>query len=168
MLTNDEEQARAFLDEVPAAIFKGASGEKTIASAYRPELSSRLHLLAGSPVLFQERIFGAEVRAHLIGTTLVSEQIASDEVNYQYSGAPTFFSPTTVPAEIEEMCRAYQAMSGLAFIGFDFMVTDAGEHIVLEANPMPGYDVFDRRLGHAISDALLDLLQAPQPATVRG
>src|SRR5262249_26689628 len=38
LLTNDAEQASEFLDEVPAAVFKGASGDKTIASAYQPEL----------------------------------------------------------------------------------------------------------------------------------
>jgi hypothetical protein len=167
LLTNDEEQARAFLDDVTEAVFKGASGEKTIASSYGPELRSRLSLLPASPVLFQERIIGADVRAHLIGTTFLSERIESDRVNYQYSRTPSSFVPTIVPPDIERMCLAYQAMSGLAFIGFDFMVTDAGEHVVLEANPMPGYDVFDERLGYAISQALLDLLQTPWRGPLR-
>lgn len=158
LLTNDEAQARAFLDEVGEAVFKGASGEKTIASAYGPESRARLPLLPASPVLFQERIAGADVRAHLVGATLIAERIESDGVNYQYSRAPVAFAPTVVPPDIARRCLAYQELSGLAFIGFDFMVTDAGEHVVLEANPMPGYDVFDHRLGHAISGALLALL----------
>src|SRR5262249_26832422 len=87
LLTNDAEQATEFLDEVPAAVFKGASGDKTIASAYQPELRSRLPALAASPVLFQERILGTDVRTHLIGSVFVSERIASDAVNYQYRGA---------------------------------------------------------------------------------
>lgn len=158
LLTNDEAQARAFLDEVGEAVFKGASGEKTIASAYGPESRARLPLLPASPVLFQQRIAGADVRAHLVGATLIAERIESDGVNYQYSRAPVAFAPTVVPPDIARRCLAYQELSGLAFIGFDFMVTDAGEHVVLEANPMPGYDVFDHRLGHAISGALLALL----------
>jgi glutathione synthase/RimK-type ligase-like ATP-grasp enzyme len=159
LLTNDPHQARAFLDTVSAAVFKGASGEKTIASAYRPDLRSRLPLLPASPVLFQERILGADVRTHLVGPTFVSERIVSEGVNYQYDGASTTYEPTSVPAAVERMCRAYQAVSGLAFIGFDFKVTAEAEHVVLEANPMPGYDVFDRRLGYTISGALFDLLQ---------
>jgi glutathione synthase/RimK-type ligase-like ATP-grasp enzyme len=64
----------------------------------------------------------------------------------------------TVPDDIVEHCRAYQVMSGLTFLGFDFMVTADGEYFALEANPLPGYDSYDRRLGYTISDALLSLL----------
>jgi glutathione synthase/RimK-type ligase-like ATP-grasp enzyme len=159
LLTNDEKEARAFLDTVPSAVFKGTSGEKTIASAFESSRMSELRLLPHSPVLFQERVRGADVRTHLVGAQHFSERIDSEGVNYQYCQGTKTFTPARVPTEIVEKCLAYQAMSGLSFIGFDFMVGDDGSHTVLEANPMPGYDGYDRRLGLRISRALLNLLQ---------
>ncbi|MCX5382727.1 RimK family alpha-L-glutamate ligase [Streptomyces sp. NBC_00083] len=159
LLTNDENEARAFLDAVPSAVFKGASGEKTIASAFEPGQAKELALLPHSPVLFQERVSGADVRTHLVGTRHFSERIDCEGVNYQYCRGAKTFTPALAPPEIVEKCLAYQAMSGLAFIGFDFMVGDDGSHTILEANPMPGYDGYDRRLGLCISRALLNLLQ---------
>ncbi|MFD7276010.1 RimK family alpha-L-glutamate ligase [Streptomyces sp. NPDC059862] len=159
LLTNDEEEARAFLEAVPSAVFKGASGEKTIASAFEPDQMRELRLLSRSPVLFQERVRGADVRTHLVGARHFSERIDSEGVNYQYCRGAKAFTPVRVPPDIVEKCLAYQAMSGLTFIGFDFMVRDNGHHTVLEANPMPGYDGYDRRLGLRISRALLNLLQ---------
>ena len=158
LVTNDEAAARAFLAEVPSAVFKGASGAKTIASEFTVDRHSKLHLLRASPVLFQERIVGADVRTHLIGDSHISERIDSSGVNYQFDRGHKTYEPLTVPDDIAERCRAYQTMSGLTFIGFDFMMTADGEYFALEANPLPGYDSYDRRLGFAISDALLGLL----------
>ncbi|MFD8198429.1 ATP-grasp domain-containing protein [Streptomyces sp. NPDC003470] len=166
LLTNNEKEAREFLAAAPSTIFKGASGEKTIASALEHGQISELRLLPRSPVLFQERVRGADVRTHLVGKQHFSERIDSEGVNYQYCAGVKTFTPTRVPPDVVEKCLAYQAMSGLTFIGFDFMVGEDGRHTVLEANPMPGYDGYDRRLGLRISSALLNLLQGrgtPEP-----
>lgn len=160
LLTNDEAAGRAFISEVPAVVFKGASGLKTIASAFTPDRRPRLSLLGESPVLFQERIVGADVRTHLIGDAHISERINSSGVNYQYDRGPKTFQPISIPDPVVEGCRAYAEASGLTFIGFDFMVTDGGTYFALEANPLPGYDSYDRRLGYQISDALLEHLAA--------
>jgi hypothetical protein len=45
------------------------------------------------------------------------------------------------------------------FVGFDFKICEqTGSWVVLEANPMPGYDMFDKHLGGAISAALGEFL----------
>jgi glutathione synthase/RimK-type ligase-like ATP-grasp enzyme len=165
LVTNEEAAARAFLAEVPSVVFKGASGVKTIASEFMADRYPRLSLLQTSPVFFQERIVGADVRTHLIGDSHISERIESSGVNYQFDGGHKTFEPMTVPDNIAERCRVYQAMSGLTFIGFDFMVTPDGEYFALEANPLPGYDSYDRRLGFSISDALLGLLSSGAAAS---
>ncbi|MFH8729085.1 hypothetical protein [Streptomyces termitum] len=163
LLTNDAEEARAFLRARPRAVYKGASGEKTVASAFDPAQADRLGLLPHSPVLFQERVPGADVRTHLAGTEHVSERIDCDGVNYQYCRDGKTFTPTRLPDDVAEHCLAYQALSGLSFIGFDFMVGDDGSYTVLEANPMPGYDGYDRRLDLRVSRALFTLLRATAP-----
>jgi glutathione synthase/RimK-type ligase-like ATP-grasp enzyme len=160
LVTNDEAAARAFIAEVPLVVFKGVSGMKTIASELTPDRHPKLSLLGGCPVLFQERIVGADVRTHLIGDAHISERILSSGVNYQYDHGRKAFEPITIPDRVAESCRAYAAMSGLSFIGFDFMVSDDGAYFALEANPLPGYDSYDQRLGYPISDALLEHLSA--------
>ncbi|MFC8392647.1 RimK family alpha-L-glutamate ligase [Streptomyces sp. NPDC057238] len=159
LLTNDAGEARAFLRAVPDAVFKGASGEKTVASEFGPDQVEDLELLPRSPVLFQERVRGADVRTHLVGKEHFSERIDCEGVNYQYWQGAKAFTPAQAPNEVVEQCLAYQAASGLAFIGFDFIVGDDDSYTVLEANPMPGYDGYDRRLGLRVSHALFNLLQ---------
>ncbi|MFG2873868.1 hypothetical protein ACGFYU_02445 [Streptomyces sp. NPDC048337] len=168
LLTNDEGEAHAFLGALPEAVYKGASGEKTVASAFEPGQVAELGLLPRSPVLFQERVRGADVRTHLVGTEHISERIECEGVNYQYCQGVKTFAPARVPDDIAEHCLAYRDLSGLAFVGFDFMVGDDGVYTVLEANPMPGYDGYDRRLGLRISHALLDLLQGRDGAEAAG
>jgi glutathione synthase/RimK-type ligase-like ATP-grasp enzyme len=158
LLTNNENEAREFLARVPDVVYKGASGEKTIASAFEPKLHSRLKTLTRSPVLFQARIYGNDVRTHLVGSEFFSESIKSESVNYQYDRGPKIFARTEIPEEIAEKCLRYQSLSGLHFIGFDFKVTNTGEYVMLEANPMPGYDSYDQRLNLAISQSLFKLL----------
>ncbi len=49
---------------------------------------------------------------------------------------------------------------GLVFAGWDFKVSsEDGRVWCLEANPMPGYDGYDRRLGGAVTASLLKCLQ---------
>jgi glutathione synthase/RimK-type ligase-like ATP-grasp enzyme len=158
LLTNDENEGREFVTRVPAVVYKGASGEKTIASEFVSTLRPRLKKLSASPVLFQERIYGADVRTHLVGSEFFSESIESPGVNYHYDRGPKIFRRVDIPDVIAEKCMRYQLLSGLSFIGFDFMVTGAGEYVALEANPMPGYQVYDERADFAIAQSLLKLL----------
>jgi glutathione synthase/RimK-type ligase-like ATP-grasp enzyme len=161
LLTNDENEGREFVARVPAVVYKGASGEKTIASEFVSALRPRLKRLNTSPVLFQERIYGADVRTHLVGSEFFSESIESPGVNYHYNRGPKVFCQVDIPDVIADKCLRYQLLSGLSFIGFDFIVTAAGEYVALEANPMPGYHVYDGRADFAISRSLLELLASP-------
>ncbi|PFB88611.1 ATP-grasp domain-containing protein [Bacillus thuringiensis] len=158
ILTNDEEEAKKFISSKEKVVFKGSSSEKTIVSLYTQELSSRLKFLYNSPVLFQEYIEGADVRTHLIGSELFSEKIESEGVDYRYQKETNQFSNINIPNDIVEKCFAYQKLSELHFIGFDFKITNSGEYIAMEANPMPGYDGYDRRANLEISKVLLEML----------
>lgn len=158
LLTNDQFEALNFLNSYKEAIYKGASSAKTIVSMYSKELQRDLFLIENSPVLFQERIKGVDIRTHLIGDKCYSESIKSNAIDYRFNAGKNKFEKHDIPSEIIKKCLHYQKLSGLSFIGFDFKLTDSGEYIILEANPMPGYDGYDRRLGFKISNELISLL----------
>ena len=77
---------------------------------------------------------------------------------------------TELPAHILNKVQQYRVRSGLTLIGIDFRVTANGDFYILEANPMPGYDGYDRRAKLAISNHLLTLLDrgsVTEPASVQ-
>ncbi len=143
-------------------ISKSVSSAKTRAVAVDERLVARLDRLAACPSLFQRRIRGADVRVHVVGTECIAERIVAQQVDYRYRdpGVPRAeFSPCEVPAAIAAACVKYCETTGLLFAGIDFKISDAdGEWYALEANPMPGFEPYDRRLGGRISRALLALL----------
>jgi len=57
---------------------------------------------------------------------------------------------------------------GLLLAGWDFKVDSDGRAWCLEANAMPGYSSYDRRLGGSISNEILRLMgsSVEAPATV--
>jgi hypothetical protein len=151
-------------------ISKSCSSVKTKSAALDAALYARLDRLVVCPSLFQRRIRGADVRVHVVGDVCIAEKIVSQQVDYRYRepGAERAqFSPCEVPPEIAKACVAYCARQRLVFAGVDFKVSDAdGKWYVLEANPMPGYEPYDRRLDRRISHALLAHLTKKPEAVV--
>jgi|SRR6185369_7860486 len=157
-LTSDPKVARAFISSCTGGvIFKGASGAKTWATRYERSLhESRLDdLLPSCPVLFQECIDGPDVRAHAIGDSLFAESIASTKLDYRMTRGNQYCTIESIPSEIRTGSLSLQRQSQLPFLGIDFKIDRAtGEWFFLEANPMPGYEGYDRRAGGAISEAI--------------
>jgi len=164
LLTNRKEEVLRFVQTHSKVIYKGASSEKTIVSLYSSESTKQLDLLQNSPVLFQEYIEGVDIRTHMVGNQFFTEQILSKGIDYRFHKETNTFSTTEIPQSLEEKCLRYQELSSLSFIGFDFKKTTSGKYYIMEANPMPGYDSYDRRLDLKISKALIQLLQGSSPA----
>jgi glutathione synthase/RimK-type ligase-like ATP-grasp enzyme len=160
-LANDAATVRAFVTScADGVIFKGSSGAKTWANRYdHLQHDSRLDLLWSCPVLFQEYIKGPDVRAHAVGDQLFAEMIISTSLDYRTTRGNVYRTVETVPGEIRAGASALQRQTNLPFLGIDFKIDDAtGEWLFLEANPMPGYEGYDRRAGGAISDAIVTWL----------
>lgn len=142
-------------------ISKSVSSIKTKAAVLDEALFARLDRLVVCPSMFQRRIRGADVRVHVVDGECIAEKIVAEQIDYRYSepGTPRpQFSPCSVPAAIERSCVAFCARHGLLFAGIDFKIAADGTWYCLEANPMPGYEPYDRRLGRRISRALMKLL----------
>ena len=160
--TSDPDAAKAFVGSCNA-IYKGASSSKTWARAFGPEDVSRLPLLAGSPVLFQERISGFDVRVHVVGDQVFGEAAHATECDYRTDRSASF-EPITVPQDIAADCVDMTRIMRLVLSGIDFKVSAEGQWYFLEANSSPCYQGYDRRAGGAISDSLARQLGAVNQA----
>lgn len=121
---------------------------------------SRFSLLTTCPVFFQERIWGADVRIHVVRDRCHGVIIRSPAVDYRYdkSGKATEH-PFAIPPELAARCIDVTAAFGLEFSGIDLIRSeDEGGFYCLEVNPMPGYHGYDLTLNHEISGSLGALL----------
>ncbi len=171
VLTGDPLQASLLAQEGFEIVSKSCSSTKTRTVAMTHADWARIDTLLDCPTLFQRRIRGDEVRVHWIGGRLFPERIASHRVDYRFADPslpPNRHLDCEVPAEIARLCDRFCESQSLMFAGFDFKIASDGSWIVLEANPMPGYESYDRRQKHCIARALADLLTSgaltPPPA----
>jgi hypothetical protein len=161
VIVGNPEVAVALRLASPDWVNKGCSALKTECVAGSDGLAQRLPLLSGCPSLFQRRIKGADARVHVVGNDLFGLHILSGSIDYRFPsrGIQPVFTEIEIPTSVALRCLSYARHKGLPFIGFDFKIDEqSGGWIVLEANPMPGYDMFDRRMHGAISLALAKLL----------
>jgi glutathione synthase/RimK-type ligase-like ATP-grasp enzyme len=109
------------------------------------------------PVHLQRYVSGMDVRVHVVDNTVHAELIKSNSVDYRRAEGVLEFSPHQLPDSlIEKIVRATRKMR-LLFAGWDFKLSEE-KYWCLEANPMPGYDGYDRRLKGKITESLLKLL----------
>ncbi len=143
-------------------ISKGCSGTRTIVEVVEDDLYSSLHKLEFCPSQFQKRIVGSDVRLHVVGKEFIGLKIDSKVVDYRYASRQGFknkFKIISIPESIKESCLNFCNKEKLLFSGFDFKIDKkSNDWFVLEANPMPGYEFFDKKVNGAISEKLLDLL----------
>lgn len=159
-LFGSRESALQVIRDTSEWVNKSISSTKTRADQVSED-TSQLRLLKNCPSYFQRLVTGFDVRLHVVGKRHFALQIKNDsgEIDYRFSGVMNSFSKISVPKKIIQLCRDYCVEERLEFCGFDFKVRD-GEWIILEANPMPGYDYFDRQLNGEISKYLVKFLRS--------
>lgn len=117
------------------------------------------------PIHLQKFIPGVDVRAHVVENVVHSELILADAPDYR-SGRSLRFQPHQLPEDLERRLILATKTMGLSFAGWDFKLDHKGHYWCLEANPMPGYDGYDRRLGGRITESLLEMLMHPISKTL--
>ena len=159
--TNLEDAASHFVQSCPrGAVYKSNSGQRSIVQAVTADDVGRFSLLASCPVFFQERVWGTDLRVHVVRDRCHGVLIRSPAVDYRYdrSGEATE-KPVKVPEDLAERCISVTAALGLEFSGIDLIHSDDDNaYYCLEVNPMPGYHGYDLTLDYAISDSLGELL----------
>lgn len=163
LLSNDPEAVRAFHAEVPASIFKPLMGG-AITLPLDDAALERLDDVTQSPVIFQERIDGDDLRVMLAGDDVVScvaIRTPAQHLDFRddpaYSGGDAVYEEVTLPDAVVAQCRAAARLCGLRFAGIDIKRTAEGRHVFLELNSSPIYLDVEWKLGHPISRAIAEL-----------
>lgn len=171
LVTNDPALVREFAARFPEVVFKPSMGG-ALCHLLDDEAMARLQSLRASPVIFQERIRGDDVRVTIVGERLVSAVvIETEELDFradeQYQGGQARYRHIDVPDEIIEASFRAMRLCGLRFSGIDWKRTKNDEWVMLECNSSPIYLDVEHKMGDPITAALADHLIAAQQKSPR-
>lgn len=161
MITNFPAALKAFERDVGEIIFKPTAGgglAKTMDDDARAKVADAI----ATPVIFQERIRGPDIRATVVGSRVVScVEIPTEGLDYRssesYAAGQQTYVNHTLPGEIEEMCLRVARLCGHVLSGID-LKKDGDRYVVIEANSGPVYLDIERKMGHPITEAIVDVL----------
>lgn len=163
LLSNDPAAVRAFAERVPAVIFKPLMGG-AITRPLDAEALERLEDVRQSPVIFQERVDGDDLRVMLAGDDVVScvaIRTPCQHLDFRddpvYSSGDATYEEVQLPEAVVHQCRAAARKCGLRFAGIDIKRTADGRFVFLELNSSPIYLDVEWKLGHPISRAVAEL-----------
>lgn len=168
LVTDDPDAVREFARD-RRVIFKPAAGG-ALAVELGPEHQENLGLLVKSPVIFQVLVPGQDVRVTMVDDQVVSAvviEIEEGRLDFRsddrYAAGLGTYRTVELPLAVLSAVRAARRALGLRFTGIDVRIDPAHPEAfaVLEANPSPTYLDIERKVGHPISAALLDALEAP-------
>jgi hypothetical protein len=163
LITNDPVAVREFAGLGPA-IFKSASGARSIVKRIGADDLERLDNIRVCPVQFQRLVEGTDVRVHVVGKEVFATRITSEATDYRYAA-----QQVQVPAQLEAIelsgdlagrCVALSQSLQLEFTGIDLSFGDDGKVYCFEVNPSPGYSYFEANTGQPIADAVARLLMS--------
>lgn len=120
----------------------GALCRKLTEADKQPE---RLDRLASAPVQFQEYIPGPDLRVFVLnGRVIASFILESDHIDFREGSADLSVYP--LEPEIAELCIRACRELGLLFSGVDLKLRADGSVVLIECNPSPMFEGFDRVL----------------------
>ena len=163
LISNDPVAIRAFHAEVKDAIFKPLIGG-ALTRRLDQDALERLEDVRQSPVIFQERIDGEDLRVTLVGDEIVScVSIDTPVPHLDFRGDEAYVNRTaqyrevTLPPRIAEQCRQAARGCRLSLAGIDIK-RRGDRYVFLELNSSPVYLDVEARAGHPISRAIARLL----------
>jgi len=161
LVTTDAAALEAFREKHGEVIYKSIIGVRSVVTRFRPEHCGRMAALAHSPVQFQQRIEGTDVRVHVAGDEVLACAVRSGAVDYRYPRGDEE-SPDIVPcelsAEVTERCQRLAASLGLFVAGIDLRCTPEDDWYCFEVNPSPAFTFYAEAtgldIGHAVARVL--------------
>lgn len=164
MVTNFATAVRAFYDDVCAdggeVILKPTGGGAETQKVTDEVLSHLDVSLSSTPVIFQERIKGADIRATVVGDKIIScVSIDSHDLDYRlgeaYRAGEQHYVAHTLPTEVAAACLKVARLNELVLAGIDLKQNSHGEYFFLEANSAPVYLDIERKTGAPITEAII-------------
>ncbi len=159
LVTSDADAVRNFFQQCNGdVIYKPLGGGGYVRELEPTDLADdRLALLGNSPVMFQQRCYGDNLRLYIIDGQLVGAgRIVTKALDYRIADHGVEQLEID-PQIIEAAIRATEIL-GLIFAGVDVIANDDG-FVILEANPSPMFVEFDKRAGTQVAASLAGYLQ---------
>lgn len=124
-------------------IVKSLSGVRSIVVDEKDYRTWCTNNIDNIPVLFQEKINGNDLRAHVINKQIFAKRSNSKEnIDYRYDA--NFFNLSDIEnldKDLLGFCLAVSVEEDNELLGIDFIQTDIG-YVALEANPSPGWSAY--------------------------
>ncbi|MFT3712253.1 MAG: ATP-grasp domain-containing protein [Archangium sp.] len=165
LISNDPDAVRAFAKDTHDVIFKPLMGGAITRRLADLESADELDAVRNSPVIFQERIDGDDLRVMLAGDEIVScvaIRTPSQHLDFRddpvYSSGDARYEEVELPSAVVQHCRDAARKCGLRFAGIDIKRTTDGRFVFLELNSSPIYLDVEQKLGHRISRAIAELV----------
>lgn len=168
LVTNELDQARAFIEKHKAVVYKPLHGTELQNESGTPEviwvrpvnlddLDARVGLTAH---MFQAQLVDktADVRTTVIGQRIFSVRISSPHIDWRENYADVTYSVVRTPPRIARACHNYLHGFGLLFGAFDFGIGRDGEWIFYECNTAGQWHWLEAQTGLPMTKALADLL----------
>ncbi|MFE4290384.1 MvdC/MvdD family ATP grasp protein [Streptomyces sp. NPDC056647] len=171
LVTNNEAQARTFVEIHGQVIYKALWGVEVLGEDEEPlsiwassvrldELDERVR---SCPHLFQARVPKvADVRLVVVGDEFIATRIDTSGNLLDWRLDPCrIYTPIDIPDHIQRASRRYMQVFQLVYGAFDFALTSDGRWIFLECNPNGQWAFVDppavRRITVALANALTEL-----------
>jgi len=144
LVSNDLEAIRAFRVRHGSVIYKSMSSVRSIVKEL--DLAALERVGSFGPMLVQQRLFGLNVRVHVVGSEVVACANHSSSIDYRYGECHV--ERFELPADVTAKCVELTRRLGLIVSGIDLIRTSEGVYYCFEANPNPAFGAFDPN-GHA-------------------
>jgi len=165
-ITNDPDAARAFIARIwregGGVIYKSISGIRSIVQKVTKHDLDRLDRIRWCPTQFQRLVEGQDIRAHVIGRTVIATAIASAGVDYRYAardtGTPAQLEAVTLEPATVARCVALSQRLELPLAGIDLRRTPDGDMVCFEVNPSPAFSFYQQGASQSIATCIAHYL----------
>lgn len=165
-ITNDPLAARAFIEgawtDGGDIIYKSISGVRSIVRKMAASDLDRLDRIRWCPTQFQRLVEGQDIRAHVIGRTVIATAITSAGIDYRYAardtGTPAQLEAITLEPAVAARCVALSQRLDLPLAGIDLRRTLEGRMVCFEVNPSPAFSFYQPGANQSIASCIAHYL----------
>jgi hypothetical protein len=147
LVTNNPLEAEKFYrDHGGNVIVKSLGRTRSIVRKLSENDLPRLSLITICPIQLQEFIYGTNIRVHVMGEKIFATEIATNAVDYRYTGELGFhcnMSSIELPREVAKRCIGLTRSLGLHFAGIDLYRLSNGQWGCFEVNTSPAFTWFE-------------------------
>lgn len=160
LITTDKDELLNFVENFDGEIiFKPVRGGAHTEVLKQTDLTpEKLNLIKYSPVTFQEKLKGVDVRIYGIDKEFFAAEIRTECSDFREDPKAEIV-PVEIPDSVKNDCLKIMELFDLKFTGIDVKYNpDKDEYVFIEANPSPMFYHFEQKTGFPITEKLCEIL----------